>query len=113
MKCPNPDCGYENDNEGTICWKCKAPLRGQSQGKRVRGTRELEQALKSEKFRCEHGVFRVHPCEVCGRDEEGCLQYRGMTELEGVKILLDAGVTADRKEALLIIRTVLEQNKPS
>jgi len=111
ITCPN--CGFNNENEHTTCWQCKAPLRGQSQGKRVKGTRDIERALRNEKIKCMHGLFRVHPCEPCGRGQEEAAQYQHSTEQYGMDVLLAAGVTTDRTQALQLIRVILAQNKPA
>lgn len=108
-----PTCGFNNEGEGIICWNCKSPLRGQSQGKRVTGTRDIQRALNNEKMKCRHGIFRVHPCEPCGRGEEEAAHYKHSTEQYGVELLVQAGVTADRMQALQLIRLILSQNKPT
>lgn len=60
MNCPT--CGLTIETEGTIWRHVRAPIRGQSRRKRVEGTRDvLQSRLKSEKWRCRHGILRVYP----------------------------------------------------
>ena len=87
MNCPT--CGITIETEGTICPQFRAPIRGQSRGKRVEGTRDVLQSLKSEKSRCRQGILRVYPCDEWGRSESDCAAHQHSTEQHVKQLLLD------------------------
>lgn len=65
-----PACGKTIETERSICPLCRAPIRGQSRGKRVTQTRGLE-----PKYLCPHGIPLHWPCRKCERTVEGCAVY--------------------------------------
>lgn len=109
MNCPT--CGITIETDGTICPHCRAPIRGQSRGKRVEGTQDVLQGLKSEKWRCCHGILRVHPCDQCGRSESDCGAYHHSTQQHVKQLLLDTEVTKHPKEALAVAKLILDRER--
>src|SRR3979490_1276433 len=86
-------------------------IRGQSRGKRVAGTREIEQALKGERWRCRDGILKIYPCDKCGRGEEEAANDRPSTEHHVKQALLDTRVANNTKEALTLPRLILEMQQ--
>jgi hypothetical protein len=86
-------------------------IRGQSRGKRVAGTREIEQALKGERWPCRDGILKIYPCDKCGRGEEEAANYRPSTEQHVKQVLLDTRVANDTNEALTLARLILEMQR--
>jgi len=110
MTCPV--CGKTIETERSICPLCYAPIRGQSRGKRVAGTRDVLQGLKGEKWRCVDGILKVHPCDRCGRGEAECANYRYSTEQHVKQLLLDSDLTKDPKQALALAKVILDRERP-
>ncbi len=108
-----PSCGVEIQAEGTICPHCKVPIRGQSRGRRVQGTRDIEKALKGERFRCRDSILKMFPCDKCGRGEHEAANYRHSTEQDVKQLLLDSEVTHDPKAALALAKVILEKERPN
>lgn len=109
MNCPT--CEMTIETEGFICPHCLAPIRGLSRGKHVKGTRDVLQGLKSERWRCVHGILRVHPCESCGRSELECVAYQHSTEHHVKQLLLNADVTKNPNEALAVAKLILDRER--
>lgn len=108
-----PPCKKTIQTEGTICPFCKTAIRGQSRGKRVVRTREIEKALTGERWRCRDGILRMYPCDKCGRWEEEAAKYRHSTEQHLRQILLESGVTDNPDEALKAARLILDRERPN
>jgi hypothetical protein len=77
----------------------------------VAGTREIEQALKGERWRCRDGILKIYPCDKCGRGEEEAANYRPSTEPHVEQVLLDTRVANNTNEALTLARLILEMQR--
>lgn len=55
----------------------------------------------------------MYPCDKCARGESEAANYRHSTEQHFKQVLVDSGVTADQKQALMLARVILEGQRPT